>query len=90
MDEHRIGLKPIVRGVWAPVGERPIAFGHHRFEWLYVTGFVEPASGRTVWNIANAVCKELFELIHADSCDCGQGFQLIADSDSNPSRTAFR
>jgi hypothetical protein len=25
MDEHRIGLKPIVRGVWAPVGERPIA-----------------------------------------------------------------
>jgi hypothetical protein len=26
----------------------------------------------------------------ADSCDCGQGFQLIADSHSNPSRTAFR
>ena len=48
MDEHRIGLKPIVRGVWAPVGERPIALGHHRFEWLYVTGFVEPATGRTV------------------------------------------
>jgi hypothetical protein len=28
----------------APVGERPIALGHHRFEWLYVTGFVEPAT----------------------------------------------
>jgi hypothetical protein len=42
MDEHRIGLKPITRGVWAPIGERPIALGHHRFEWLYVTGFVEP------------------------------------------------
>jgi hypothetical protein len=55
MDEHRIGLKPIVRGVWAPIGERPIALGHHRFEWLYVTGFVEPATGRTVWNIANAM-----------------------------------
>ena len=66
MDEHRIGLKPIVRGVWAPVGERPIALGHHRFEWLYVTGFVEPATGQTVWNIANAICKELFELILAD------------------------
>ena len=63
MDEHRIGLKPIVRGVWAPVGERPIALGHHRFEWLYVTGFVEPATGQTVWNVANAVCKEMFELI---------------------------
>jgi hypothetical protein len=43
-----------------------IALGHHRFEWLYVTGFVEPATGRTVWNIANAICKELFELILAD------------------------
>ena len=50
----------------APIGERPVALGHHRFEWLYVTGFVEPATGRTVWNIANAVCKELFELILAD------------------------
>ena len=26
----------------------------------------------------------------ADSGDCGQGFRLIADSDSDPSRTAFR
>ena len=66
MDEHRIGLKPITRGVWAPIGERPIALGHHRFEWLYVTGFVEPTSGRTVWNVSNAVCKEMFELILAD------------------------
>ena len=66
MDEHRIGLKPITRGVWAPVGERPIALGHHRFEWLYVTGFVEPATGQTVWNVSNAVCKEMFELILAD------------------------
>jgi len=40
--------------------------GHHRFEWLYVTGFVEPASGRTVWNISNSICKDLFEAILAD------------------------
>ena len=66
MDEHRLGLKPITRGVWAPVGERPIALGHHRFEWLYVSGFVEPAIRQTVWNIANAVCKEMFELVLAD------------------------
>ena len=26
----------------------------------------------------------------ADSGDCGQGFRLIADRDSDPSRTAFR
>ncbi len=66
MDEHRIGLKPITRGVWAPIGERPIAIGYHRFEWLYVAGFVEPATGQTVWNVANAVCKQMFELILAD------------------------
>ena len=66
MDEHRIGLKPITRGVWAPIGERPIALGHHRFEWLFVTGFVEPATGKTVWNVSNAIDKEMFELILAD------------------------
>jgi transposase len=52
--------------VWAPVGDRPIAIGHHRFEWLYVTGFVEPATGRTVWNISNAISKEMFEAVLAD------------------------
>jgi hypothetical protein len=25
MDEHRIGLKPLLRRVWAPVGQRPLA-----------------------------------------------------------------
>ena len=29
-DEHRIGLKPVVRRVWAPIGVRPVAHGHHR------------------------------------------------------------
>ena len=65
-DEHRIGLKPIMRGVWAPIGERPVAVGHHRFEWLYVTGFVEPATGRTVWNVSNGISKVYFERVLAD------------------------
>ena len=52
--------------MWAPIGERPIALGHHRFEWLYVTGFVEPATGQTVWNVSNAVCKKMFERILDD------------------------
>ena len=48
-DEHRIGLKPIIRRVWAPKGQRPIALGHHRYKWLYVTAFVQPISGETLW-----------------------------------------
>ena len=59
MDEHRIGLKPIVRGVWAPVGERPIALCHHRFEWLYVTGFVEQGGPvRKVVGIRSGIISE--------------------------------
>ena len=60
-DEHRIGLKPILRRVWAPRGERPIALGHHRFQWLYVTAFVSPATGESLWYLSTRVSKPLFE-----------------------------
>ena len=84
MDEHRIGLKPILRGVWAPRGDRPIALGHHRYEWLYVWGFVEPASGATVWNVSNAVCKEMFEAILLDfakSAGAGKSKRIVLQLD---------
>jgi hypothetical protein len=50
-----------------------------------VTGFVEPATGRTVWNIANAVCKELFELILADfakSVGAGPNKRIVLQLDT--------
>jgi transposase len=56
-DEHRIGLKPIIRRVWAPKGQRPIALGHHRYKWLYVTAFVQPISGEVFWR-GVLVCVE--------------------------------
>jgi hypothetical protein len=37
------------REIWAPIGKRPIALGHHRFDWLHVTAFVSPATGETFW-----------------------------------------
>jgi hypothetical protein len=43
--------------VWAPQGERPIALGHHRYKWLYVTAFVQPISGESFWYISNGVSK---------------------------------
>ena len=64
-DEHRLGLKPVTRRVWAPVGERPIAGGHHRFEWLYVTAFVSPATGETFWYLTDGVSKPMFEALLA-------------------------
>jgi transposase len=65
-DEHRLGLKPVRRRVWAPVGERPIAVGHHRYQWLYVTAFVQPSSGETVWYLSNGIDKPFFEQLLAD------------------------
>jgi len=64
-DEHRIGLKPILRRVWAPKGQRPIALGHHRYKWLYVTAFVQPISGETFWYISNGVSKPFFAALLA-------------------------
>lgn len=54
-DEHRIGLKPLLRRVWAPIGQRPIATVRHRFAWRSLVGFVHPASGRTVFHLATSV-----------------------------------
>src|SRR4029450_1103442 len=64
-DEHRLGLKPIRRRVWAPVGQRPIALGHHRFLWLYVTAFVQPSSGETFWYLSNGISKPRFAALPA-------------------------
>jgi transposase len=73
-DEHRIGLKPVRRRVWAPVGARPVALGHHRFRWLYVTAFVSPATGETVWYLSNGVSKRFFErLLAAFAAQVGAG-----------------
>ena len=62
-DQRRIGLKPVTRRVWAPVGERPIAPGHHRFDGLYVTAFASPATGETFWYLSNGVSKPFFEAL---------------------------
>src|SRR3954467_9581643 len=54
-DEHRLGLKPVLRRQWAPKGQRPIAVGRHRYEWLYLYGFVHPGTGEVVWFICTTV-----------------------------------
>jgi transposase len=61
-DEHRIGLKPLLRRVWAPRGQRPLAVVRHRFVWRYLVGFVHPASGRTLFHLATTVSIPPFEV----------------------------
>lgn len=59
LDEHRIGLKPILRRVWAPRGQRPVVEQHPRYQWRYLSGFVHPASGHTQWHLSSGVSLAL-------------------------------
>jgi transposase len=61
VDEHRVGLKPILHKVWCFDSQRPLAPVQHRYEWRYLVGFVHPASGRTVFHLATSVSIPLFE-----------------------------
>jgi transposase len=84
-DEHRLGLKPVTRRVWAPVGERPIAPGHHRFEWLYVTAFVSPATGESFWYVSNGVSKPFFEALlrlFAEEAGAGRERRIVLTLDN--------
>jgi transposase len=61
-DEHRLGLLPVVRRVWAPRGQRPTAHVRRRYAWLYVYGFVRPRTGQTWWCLLPTVSSEAFGL----------------------------
>jgi transposase len=62
VDEHRIGLKPILHKVWCFDGQRPSAPVQHRYDWRSLVGFVHPASGRTIFHLATTVSIPLFEV----------------------------
>jgi len=62
-DEARLGLKPVMRRVWAPVGKRPIARFKRGYEWTYLYGFVRPESSGEVYRpILPTVNTELFSM----------------------------
>jgi DDE superfamily endonuclease len=79
-DEHRLGLKPVLRRQWAPEGQRPVAVGHPRYEWLYLYGFVHPSSGRVVWFVCTGVDAELLTAVlaaFAAAVGAGEGKLVI-------------
>ena len=61
-DEARLGLKPVMRRVWAPVGSRPVARFKRGYKWTYLYGFVRPQSGEVFWLILPTVNVELFSM----------------------------
>lgn len=63
MDEHRMGLQPILRKVWAKRGQRPVVIVRPRYEWLYVYGFVRPETGETSFWVTGSVNTETMSVI---------------------------
>ncbi len=61
-DEHRLGLKPIIRKVWSPIGERPIVKVHQRYEWTYLYAFARPKTGEVHWLVLPTVNAEVFSM----------------------------
>jgi len=65
MDEHRLGLQPIVRRVWARRGQRPQLRVQQRYQWLYLYAFVRPTTGESHWLILPTVNTDVFTLARA-------------------------
>lgn len=65
-DEHRLGLHPVNRMVWTPVGFQPIAQVNWKFEWLWLVGFVHPMSGETYWWIVPLLNWKVFSRLLTD------------------------
>jgi DDE superfamily endonuclease len=61
-DEHRLGLKPIIRKVWSPIGQRPLVEVHQRYEWSYLYSFVRPKTGEVHWLILPTVNACVFSM----------------------------
>jgi len=61
-DEQRLGLKPIVRKAWSPIGQRPPVKVHQRYRWTYLYAFAHPNSGEIHWLILPTVNAEVFSV----------------------------
>lgn len=62
MDEHRLGLKPLLRRVFAPRGQRPVVAVQPRYEWLYIYAFAHPLSGRSFYLLMPTVSIVAFSI----------------------------
>jgi len=64
-DEHRLGLLPVIRRVWAPKGQRPTAWVRRRYQWLSVYAFIRPTTGHSWWALVPSVNTEAMHRVLA-------------------------
>lgn len=65
-DEARLGLVPIVRRQWSPVGVRPIALQKRAYRWLYAFHFVRPSTGQGFWLLMPGVDTAIMSVALAE------------------------
>lgn len=66
MDEHRLGLKPVLRRVWRRKGQGGVVPVQPRYEWLYLYAFVRPRTGQTYWLLLPTVSTAVMNLALAE------------------------
>lgn len=84
MDEHRLGLHPVLRRVWIPEREQPIASVEQKYKWVWLYGFVHPESGETYWWILPRVNTEVFNRVlanFAQEYDLGENKRVLLTVD---------
>lgn len=65
-DEARFGLQPVLRRVWAPKGERPVAQVAPAYEWLWLYAAAQPSSGANFWLSLPRLDTEMAQLFLAE------------------------
>jgi hypothetical protein len=92
-DQHRLGLKPILRRVWCRQGPRPTAVVQPRSLWCDLYAFVHPPSGRTCWLLLPTVSIAAFtvaliEFAQAVGARAPAGRALVAVDERTPGPSA--
>jgi hypothetical protein len=85
MDEHRLGLKPILRTAWAPTGQPFICPVHPRYEWLYIYAFVNPETGESRFWIVPLLNQQAYQAVlaaFATSVGAGQEHHVLVVEDN--------
>jgi transposase len=89
-DEARFGLKPILRRVWSPQGERPVAEVDVRYEWLWLYAATHPRTGRVFWLVLprlDAACVQVF-LTEFAARHAPEGKRIVMAWDGAPAHRA--
>ncbi len=89
-DEARFGLQPVIRRIWAPKGERPVAPVAPDYQWLWLYAAAHPRSGENFWLSLPALDTAMVQLFLDEfaKAHAPVGKQIILYWDGAPAHRA--